>query len=512
MRLLRCMVAVFLLTWLGSGCSPASDDPQRASTMTILSGGDGIDAMRLYNPKFLLWLPLVERFGDEIRPRLAKSWEHSVDYRTWTFHLRDDVRWHDGVPVSAHDVAFSVELFAHPDVLFGTRAWALASTSVPDDHTITMDFTRPVDPRSGWLIFFPKHLLAHLDPADFYEWDFWTEPVGNGPYRFVRLVPKTVLELEANPDFYAGESQIKRVVVKFGALNPVIELTSGGADVSSLLLTTDLVKLKADPEYVIYYAYDWSMLHIIYWNQRHPFLADMTVRRALSHAIDRRELARMLMLPDEMPLIGGLSDWTLADQPYTHAGWDQGPAFEPDTANRLLDEAGWIDADGNGIRERAGLEARFILMAPTGGGFLGEAPALLIQHHLQSVGVATEILPMQQSLVRAAIRSGDFDAALAWEDQEPDDILGAWFGDPSPLAYDAPEFVQLLEALRAEPDSEARNRLYARTNEILRRDMPVTFLFPSAENFVAHRRIRGFRPDASAFLSHSDELWIEEGL
>lgn len=512
MRSLTGMLAIFLLTLPGFGCTPASDDPQHASTMTILSGGNGIDAMRLYNPKFLLWLPLTERLGAEIRPRLAKTWEHSSDYRTWTFHLRDDVRWHDGTPVTAHDVAFSAELLAHPDVLFGSRVWALASTMVPDDHTITMVFTRPVDPRGGWAIFFPKHLLEHLDPAEFYEWDFWTEPVGNGPYRYVRRVPKTMLELEANPDFYAGESRIKRVVVKFGALNPVIELTSGAADVASLLLTPDLVKLQADPDYVIYYVYDWSMLHMIYWNQQHPLLADAMVRRALSHAIDRRELARMLMLPEEMPLIGGLSDWTLADRPYSHDGWDQGPAFDPDTAQRLLDEAGWTDADGDGIREKADQEARFILMAPTGGGFLGEAPALLIQHQLQKVGIATEILLMQHTLVNTAIRSGDFDAALTWADQEPEDIRYAWFGDPSPLGYRAPEIVQLLENLSAEPDPEARSTLYAQTNKILRHDMPVTFLFPSAENFVAHRRIRGFRPDASAFLAHADELWIEEDL
>ena len=512
MRSFKCMPALLMLCWLGSGCSPVGEDTQRASTMTILSGGNDIDEMRLYNPKFLLWLPLVERLGDTVMPRLAKSWEHSSDYRTWTFHLRDDVRWHDGTPVTAHDVAFSAELFAHPDVLFGARLWALASTSVSDDHTITLVFTRPVDARTGWTIFFPEHLLGELDPADFYSWDFWTEPVGNGPYRFVRHVPKTMLELEANADFYAGEPRIKRIVLTFGEVNPVIELTSGGADVASLLLTPDLVKLQADPDYVIYYAYDWSMLHMIYWNQRHPLLADTMVRRALSHAIDRRELARMLMLPDEMPLIGGLSDWTLADRPYTHDGRDQGPAFEPDTAKRLLDEAGWIDGDGDGIRERAGREARLTLMAPTGGGFLGEAPALLIQHQLQRVGIAIEILPLQPTLVRTAIRSGDFDAALTWQDQEPDDILDAWFGDPSPLGYVAPEVVQSLQVLRAEPDPDARSELYAWTNELLRRDMPVTFLFPSAENFVAHRRIRGFRPNASAFLSHSDELWIEEDL
>ena len=512
MRSLARLAAIALIAGLGSGCSSTSEDPDRGSTMTIHWVGNDVAGMRLYRPKSLLWLPLVDRYGPDIRPRLAESWEHSPDYRTWTIHLRDDVRWHDGVPVTAHDVAFSFELFAHPDVLFpasGGAVW-IDSISVPDDHTITLAFARPTDPRHEWTVFFPKHLLEDLDPAEFYEWDFWTRPVGNGPYRFVRRVPQTMFELEANPDFYAGEPPIKRMVVKFGGASDVIELMSGAADVALSVEATEVLRFRADPRFVVYHRYDWSELILIYWNHRHPLLADATVRRALSQAIDRRELAQVLNLPDEMPLVGGLGNDGMAD-PDRRRGWHQGPIYDPETAERLLEQAGWIDRDGDGIRERAGREARFTLLAPRGGYVGGVTQAVLIQQQLQNVGVATEIRPMESSgLVRAAIRSGDFDAGIVWENQDPDTIFDVWFGELSGFGYYDAEAAHLLEVVLAEPDPEAQDTLYARINEIIRRDMPVTFLFPSMYIDVAHRRIRGLRQEWPTSLTYAEELWIED--
>ena len=69
---------------------------------------------------------------------------------------------------------------------------------------------------SDWTIFLPRHLLEDLDPGAFYDWDFWTHPVGNGPYRYVRHVPKTMIAFEANPDYFLGQPKIERVVLKFG--------------------------------------------------------------------------------------------------------------------------------------------------------------------------------------------------------------------------------------------------------------------------------------------------------
>ena len=489
--------------------------------MTVLVDCCAASQMRLYSLKRLLFLPLIENDGPDVVPRLAESWEHSPDYRTWTFRLRDDVRWHDGVPVTAHDIAFSAELFRHPAVLFGARVWELDSVAVSDDRTITFALEKPTyyPPTGAWTVFFPKHLLEDLDPAAFYEWDFWTRPVGNGPYRFVRYVPQTMVEFEANPDFYAGEPMIRRVVAKLGSANPVVELTSGAADVASDLSPADVLKLEADPRFLVYYQNDWTEIYLIYWNHRHPLLADARVRRALNHAVDRRELARVVNLPDEVPLVGGLGNDGGVD-PERRRGWDRVPTYDPERAERLLDQAGWADHDGDGVRDKAGREARFTLLAPQGGSLAAEAMGLLMQHQWQRVGVAVDIRPMEMNVVREVLRSGEFDAGLIWENQDAHTILWTWFGGPAEpepdetgnervrFGYHDAEAAHLLEVAYAKPDPAVHDTLYARFNEILRRDMPVMLLFPGVYRHAAHRRIQGFRQGRGA-LANPEELRID---
>lgn len=153
-------------------------------------------------PMFMVFLPFAkENKNGELEGRLAASWEHSEDYRTWTIHLRSDVRWQDGVPVTANDVKFTLDLLEHPDVLGIDLTPGVESSKVLNDTTIVITYKRIRDSLDSWTVYYPKHLLKDLVPKDIAKWDFWTQPVGNGPYRYVRHVPKTMMELEANPDY-----------------------------------------------------------------------------------------------------------------------------------------------------------------------------------------------------------------------------------------------------------------------------------------------------------------------
>lgn len=502
-----------------SACAPSDKQlPTRGSTVTVFFEGDE----RVLGPaaddaqKFLMFLPLVRGYGYEATDRLAETWEHSPDYRTWTFQLRKDVRWHDGVPVTAHDVVFSLELFAHPDVLFPTDfLHEVESFSATDDHTFTISWTLPRGPsdaRPGWTVYYPKHLLEGLDPKEFYQWEFWTQPIGNGPYRYVRHVPKTMMELEANSDFFAGQPAIARVVLKFGTGNKLTELASGNVDVALNVGLSDVAKLKADPEYGIYSLWASTEPQALLWNHRHPLLSDAIVRRSLTQAINRRELLRLLDFPEETPLVGGLSPWDRSDRFYREGKLDEGLPYDPEAAQRLLERAGWVDQDGDGIRERSGIKARFTLLARQGGLLSTLEPAVFIQDQLRRVGVEMEIQSMEPSVVRAAYRSGDFDAVIYDVPNVPQWLLQRdWFGDGSPIGYRNAEIVGLLEALTRELDPAAQDELYAQINEILRLDEPVTFLFPWVENFAAHRRLRGLRtPDRAHPLAYMDELWLED--
>jgi len=515
----RSQIAFFacaLLAISSCGTPDARMTPQ--AEVTVLFPGDE----RALGPaaddaqKFLVFLPLLREDGGRATPRLAERWEHSPDYRTWTFHLRQDVRWHDGVPVTADDVIFSVELFAHPDVLFPTDLrLGVESFAAPDDHTFTITWKTPKGEAAlpTWTVFYPKHLLKDLDPREFYEWEFWTHPIGNGPYRYVRHVPRTLLELEANPDFYAGKPAIDRVILKFGGANKLSELLSHDVDVALNLDRAEVIALKSDPDYRIYHAWAYTEPQALLWNNRHPFLSDARVRVPLTPSIDRRELLRLLAFPEEMPLVDGLSPWSRTARLYREGKLGGGIDHDPEEAERILEEAGWVDSDGDGVRERNEVEASLTLLASEGGLFGSLEPALFIQDQLRRVGVRMEIQPMEVSVVRARMRSGEFDAVIYDVPNVPEWLLDRdWFGEGSPIGYRNTEVVDLLEALTGEIDPAAQDVLYMRINEILRRDEPVTFLFPWVETFAAHRRLRGLHtPERAHPLWHMDELWLDPG-
>lgn len=496
----------------GAGGSAGTEAASR-STLTILFESDDyvLGPSRDDWPKFLMFEPLVR--GDAARPGLVERWEHSDDLRTWTYHLRSDVRWHDGVPVTAHDVAFSLELFRTPEVALHGFALAIDSIAVPDEHTLVLSFRRPMERAlSGWPVYYPKHLLADLNAARFFDWEFWTHPVGNGPYRYVRGVPNTMIELEANPDYFEGAPSIERIVLRLSSANVVTELRSGNADAAYYLTASEVAALRGDPRFRVYFNWVFSEPQAIHWNQRHPFLAAATVRRALSHAVDRRELARLLYLPDEMPLVGGLSPDDRAGDLYREGKLDAGFAFDPPAARELLEEAGWMDRDGDGVRERSGVEARFTLVARQGGILSTLDPALLLQDQLRRVGVEVEIRPVENSVWWQLYRSGDFDATVHDVRNDPPDLLRQeFFGEGTKIGYRNPEIVRLLEALAREPSPTGQDTLYAAINAVLRRDVPVTFLFPYFEAYAAHRKVRGLRtPDRAHPIAAIHELWIEE--
>lgn len=508
-----------------SGCSPA-DEPltehseaaeRSRTTLTILfRGNDYVLGPATDDvPKFLVFEPLVRGYGTEAEPGLAESWEHSDDFRTWTFHIRPDVRWHDGRQVTAHDIAFSLQLFKKPEIALHGFPQGVESIEVPDDQTLVLSFDMPRGPEwslAGWPVFYPRHLIEGLDTESFFQWEFWKRPIGNGPFRYVRSVPNTMVELEANSDYYTPPPAIDRIVVRLSTANPVLELRSGNVDAAYYLSSPEVAALAADDRFRIYVQWIHSEPQAIHWNQRHPFLANAAIRRALAHAIDRRELARLLYLPDEMPLVGGLSPEDRARDLYAEGKLDQGPAFDPGRAEALLEVAGWLDHDGDGVRERDGVDARFTLLARQGGILSTLEPAVLLQDQLAAIGVAAEIRPVEGAAWRRLYRTGDFDVTIHDVRNVPADLLREdFFGDGTKIGYRNPEIVRLLRAIENELDPAAQDTLYADVNEILLRDMPLTFLFPYFEAYATHRKVRGLRsPDRASPIAAIRHIWIDD--
>ena len=370
---------------------------------------DSVDAVRpdSTDADFLMFSPLAETDEHgQLVPRLAERWEHSDDYREWIYNLRRDVRWHDGVPVTAHDVKFSLDLVTQ-------QGYRFDAVTVLDAFTVKVR-TSPGYGTNGYqddILYYPKHLLEALDPKQFENWEFWTRPVGNGPFRFVRYQPGTMIEYEANPDYYRGKPRIERVVLKF--VGPaeggagLTELLSGNVDVVMRGSPSQVARVLEDPRFQVYYSVGRASGPAIVWKHNHPLFRDARVRRALTLAMDRRELRQLLNLPADLPFGDGV---------YTSRQARKGEVpdlfpHDPAEAHALLEAAGWHDRDGDGIRERDGRPFRFTAILSSG----RDLPRLAVdvQAQLRRVRIQMDIQVMDRSVVEGQrIGAGDFEAAF----------------------------------------------------------------------------------------------------
>lgn len=502
---------VALAAACGRDGAPTSE---RSSTLTVHVNADEwlFSPSEADEPIFLVFMPIVRQGRNGgIEGRLARSWEHSDDYRHWTVHLRTDVRWHDGVPVTAHDVAFTADLLMHPGV---ARIPPGAFTvTVVDDSTYTVDVLTSdergaVTPtRAPTLagIPFPKHLLEDLDPAEFFEWDFWLRPIGNGPYRYVRHTPQTMVELEANPDFYLGRPSIPRVVLKFSGENRLAELLSGAVDVALYVQWADLLKVEGDPRLRSYWTKDnWVFMGIL-WNVRTGPLADPLVRRALTFAIDRQGLHRKLNLPDDTRLIEGV----FTERQYWSGQLPEPLPYNPDSARALLSERGWTRRPDGGW-ERAGVPLAFttIVMAERGDEIVQSA-AIYIQDQLRDLGAEMTIQLADPGVLREHAEAGSFDAILGEVLTAPSP-LARQFGAGSYLGYHNDRVSELIDRARVSLDPEVTDGIYTELAAILREDLPMTALFPDYEMHVARSRVQGlYSPWRAVPLRNMEEVWLE---
>ncbi len=484
---------------------PASDSP---TTLTLHYPGDE----RVFSPahwvqfRYLVFASLVRvGEGSEPDPWLAESWERSEDGRTWTYHLREDARWHDGVPVTAADIDFTLRLLTHPEHLIlqpSELEW-----EVLDEHSIRVTAHTPNT--AGFvqwdIVCFPKHLLEDLDPAEYHDWDFWIQPVGNGPFRYVRHEPQTFTELEANPDYFLGKPRIDRVRLRYGG-QIALELLGGNVDLAQASPSI-LRQLQDDARFVTYSipGEPWA----IYWNQQRPQFRDPETRKALTLAIDRRELFEALDIPDEVPI---------TDAPYDFFREDEPPdplPYDPEHARKLLAQAGWLDSDGDGVLDRDGEPFRFelVVFGP------GANAAVLVQEYLQRVGAEAEVQTLDMAVTRNRMRSSDFDAGVFRTSRgyiwlyllgSRDPLAIQRDGLTSPAGYSNPQLLDAVVAAASSFESGVQARLRDFVWGEFQRDVPATYLHPEMSFVVAHRRVRGIEQPISRVIHRLDRLWIED--
>lgn len=416
-------------------------------------------------------------------PALAESWDVSDDGTTYTFHLRADVRWHDGQPFSANDVVFTYQRLLDPEVRsprFSRLAERVKAVELIDSRTVRITLIRP---DASFLATFatigivPEHVLGSVLPQQLVTDPFGlSSAVGTGPFIFSQWERGVALVFRANPDYYRGAPQVPQYTYRI--VTSVEELADGLREGSidwAVLDAARVGQLPAIDGVTVeqFPGYELVLVALQLDPAKHTLFADPRVRRALSLGIDRAAIVAKVW--------GGRARVAESLQP--PASWAAGEppvryGYDVAEAQRLLDEAGWVPGD-DGIRVRSGQRLHFRLLA-TGSDPSRRAVAELLQQYWRAIGVDVELdLASWAEVRRRATQERDFEALLIgvlW-DVDPDQSAvwssDSFFDGLNFGHYQNWEVDQLLVEAVATRDRARRAELYRSIEQHVLTDLPV---------------------------------------
>lgn len=422
------------------------------------------------------------------QPALAQRWDVSDDARTFTFHLRPGLTWHDGRDLTATDVLFTAGALS----AMGSRAdarllavWSGATLTALDAETVRVELGAPFAALPSYAGFglLPAHVLAGVPPDRLADDSFFSAPIGAGPFRLEALSPDGA-SLRRFPGYALGPAWLDGVELRFAASAPDAEhdLRAGAVDTALVGTSSDSAEAGAQAHVAVRSAYTMIVL-----NFHNPLFQDGRVRQALSLAVDRDGLASAAGgVPSDTPFS---PNWWAADDRAP-------PAADPDAAAALLAVAGW-QRGRDGISRKDGVELAFTLLVPEEGGRSHLADSIAAAW--SGIGARVTVTSMPAAaLVRDALVPRAFDAAMIGWDPGPDpDPFSAWDatmrGHPDGNFGDAAD--DQLDALAVEGRTavtyDGRRAAYLRFADRFRTVTPGIVLFADTAVYAVRPPLAG---------------------
>jgi peptide/nickel transport system substrate-binding protein len=464
--------------------------------------------------KFGLFTPLLQYDGDlNPTPHLAESWELHGDTAV-TFTLRDDVRWHDGQPVTVEDVKFTFDMAKDPEaasLLASAYLAPVESAEVVDARRIRFRFAYPHAQalEDFWWPPVPRHLLEGVSATDMANAPFNRNPVGSGPYRFREWRANDRLVLERNedyPDGLGGPPEADRVVFRIipEPATMLTELLTGGIHIQMNLEPDQVERVEQTAGTEVHSAPGTTLFYLGWNNQRAPF-TDARVRRALTLAIDRQEIIDALLRGHGQPATSTVPPW----HPFS-PGIDPLP-YDPDRARELLDEAGYRAGPDGTRRGPEGRPLRFRII--TSERPLNRAIVEVVQDQLRRVGVAAQVEVMEFQTMLAQHRGREFDAVLSnWvldNFQMASAPRSLFHSDEADIDGSAnrsgvrnPRLDRLIDEGAVTTDDGRAREIWREVTEVLQEEQPFTFMFWLDDLAAARDAVAGFETDErSEFVS-----------
>ncbi len=516
--------------------------------------------------RVLRWVfsPLLVLDNETLEPSpliAAALPEISEDKLRYTFRLRPEVTFSDGRPLTAADVVFTMKAIKHPLVLaphLRSNYESVQDAIALDATTIRFELEKPYFLNTlvlGGISPLPRHhydpgrLLADisvaeldafesLDPerkqratdfATHFNADFHRNPVGPGPF-VLRDQDRDVItgeriDLRHRSDYWApddpslGDAWVDRIVFRIISNREAALVALKRGEVDTLELTPLQYKSNEDnesfQEKIATHVSTRGGYVYIGWNLKREIFQDARVRRALSHLVDKRNIIEKinygLAVPVESPVFVERAEYNRTLAPYS---------FDPERAKALLGDAGWVDTNDDGVLDREfngkRKDLRFELM--TGSGFAPARDAgLAIVDSFKRVGIDASLRAIDFSIMLARASRFDYDGImLGWVGTAgPPDLYNRFHssqaieGGWNRSSFKNAEADRILEAYRAEFDSEPRKVLYDRLQEIIYEEQPYTFLFSRKIVTAWNRRFHGARWYRSGETDYH-EWWVPE--
>lgn len=480
-------------------------------------------------------------FDEKLNPKsdLAESYSVSDDNLSITFKLKNNIKWNDGKPFTAEDVAFTFTSLANKDYtgskygdvekLKGANAYhegnadKVEGIKVIDNNTIKFTFEEPYSPgltNLGSMGIIPKHIWEKVPVAQWKDQkDLLTKPVGTGPYEVLSFNEGQDVQFKKNDDYFDGDVKTEKFIFKVTNEDTAqVELLNGTVDVidASNLKKKDIDELESKGMEVT--SYDNNLIQYMGFNLRDEKFQDQKVRQAFMYALDREAMVDKLLDGNgqvvNTPMLP--SSWAYPDKStlndYKH---------NVEKAKKLLKEAGYEDRDKNGIVEdKNGKELKATLSYPTGNA-LREQTAPIIQANLKDIGVQIELENMEFSaLMDKVVANHDFELYLMgnnlsldpdpkpyWHSTSASDEKGNSAWNISSFKNDQAD--NLIEQGISVFDKNQRKEIYSQFGELLNDEVPWAYLYSQNIRKAYNPHLNNFKPSIFNDFSNVKDWYID---
>ncbi len=419
-----------------------------------------------------------------LEPDLAESWVASDDGLAYVFKLRRGIRWQDGKPFTADDVLFTIKLMQDPDfpgVPYLSSLWQSVTMEKLDDYTVRFILREPFPAFADFTTIglLPEHLLQDMVARDLLNHPFNLKPVGTGPFKLDE-VNATYARLATNP-FYSGpKPRLANVVLRFyPSYQETIAAYQSGQVQGISFIPPELIGTARGLDTLNLYTARLASYAIVYLNlqdeESSPFFTEVEVRQALQAALDRQTLIDQALHGQGLVANGPIRAWSWAYNADIPAA-----SYDPARAGGLLDQAGWVDTDGDGLRDKDGRPLAFTLLCGDEPSRIEAAQAIAGQWRQIGVGATVEVAGANlgarlagrqfQAAMAEVLLSGDPDPYPFWHQTQIE-------GSQNYAGWNNDEASMLLESARMVTDRGRRNDFYFEFQRIFAEEVPSLVLF-----------------------------------